>query len=431
MHIRLQPLRSNQSGATIVLVAVMLPLLVAVMAVTIDIARLYAVHSKAQNALDTALLGAVSTENGIASIRSEARSLFDANFASGYMGAAIAANLDVSPAGSGVYNGTITMSVPTTILSVVGSNLTTFTLFAQVTKGYQTTGKKQLELSLVMDNSSAMTTNKRNAVRNGLHAMMDDLFGVNASLPNVYVSIVPYNVSVDVGVGRIAWVQPNYLFLHFLYNLFGYGFMSNRNNDSPPNSFLDLNNAPPIAASAKFRMPVGVPSYTTGVDTQYVDIPNIQFALSNKSQIVNAIDDAVGGGDRRMNVGLMWGWFTQSPSWQGIWNAGLPGLPANYTANYNKSLVLITGGRNNVFLGVNGTSNDDNTTALLCEAIKAQGSKLYVVAYGKAGDFNTALLQACATQPGNFYLVSSTNEAKSAFLDVVNDVSYATVRLTQ
>lgn len=425
-------LKRDRSGATIVLVAVMLPLLITVMAVTIDIARLYVVHSKAQNALDTGLLGAVTTETTTNAIQTEARRLFDANFETGYMGASISTNLSVVEASTGVYNGTVSVRVPTTVLSVVGSNLTTFNLFAQVTRGFQNAGQKQLELTLVMDNSSAMTNPKRNGVRNGLNSMMDELFGTNPTLPNVFVSIVPYGVAVNHGVGRIAWVQSNYLFLHLLYNLFlGVGFMSNRNNDSPPNGFTDLSNQPPTTQATRFRMPVGAATFTSGTDLQLALIPEVQFALNNKSQINNAISDAIGSGNRRINVGLMWGWFTQSPSWQGVWSNSLPGLPRNFTSGYNKSLVLITGGRNNVFLGNNGTSNDNNTTALLCQAIKAQGSTLYVVAYGNSGDFDLTLLQGCASSLPNFYLVNNTNQARAAFLDIINDVSFTTVRLTQ
>ena len=50
---------SSQSGTTLVLMALILPLLLIAMGMTIDMSRLYVVQAKAQSASDAALLGAV------------------------------------------------------------------------------------------------------------------------------------------------------------------------------------------------------------------------------------------------------------------------------------------------------------------------------------------------------------------------------------
>jgi Flp pilus assembly protein TadG len=432
-HYYTRSLRADQSGATIVLVAIMLPLLITVMAVTVDVARLYVVQSKAQSALDTALLGAVASQTTIADIRNDADALFNANLTPGYMGSTKLGAVTVNQAGAGVYNGAVTVRVPTSLLNIAGSGLTTFNLTAQVTSGLQSAAQN-VEISLVIDNSRHITGTEMLAIRSAATGMVNTIFSSSNTLPNVRISVVPYNVSVNIGRGRASWVQPSLdnLLIYLLYNLFGeYGFLSNRDKDSPPNGYVDYTDAPPIANAAKFRLPQDDRTWTFGRDLQYVPIPEIAFAMNNKNDIINELNRSVNGSDLRINVGLMWGWFTLSPNWQGVWSGSLPTLPGNYSASLSKTLVLVVGDRNNVFLGVNGTSNDDRKTEEFCARIKGAGITLHVIAFSIGNsDLLESQLSSCAS-PGHYYRARNQNQLNAAFNTVYSGVNASTVRLTQ
>src|SRR5690606_10605040 len=133
-----------------------------------------------------------------------------------------------------------------------------------------------------------------------------------------------------------------------------------------PNGYTDVSDSAPVSNATKFRLPQDESTYTSGRDVQYAALPEIAFGMNNKNSIITELNRSINSGDVRINVGLMWGWFTLSPNWQGVWTGSLPTKPANYSASIAKTLILVVGGKNNVFLGVNGTSNDNTTTQQLC-----------------------------------------------------------------
>src|SRR5262249_27342518 len=123
-------------------------------------------------------------------------------------------------------------------------------------------------------------------------------------------------------------------------------------------------------------------------DYQLSACHRIRFAYYDKSVLLAAIDSLGAGGSTRINLGLMWGWFTLSPNWQGVWDSSRPELPATITPNVQKVMVLMTDGKNTVYQGNNGISNDDTKTLALCKAIQAQNITLYTIGYGTKDDVN-------------------------------------------
>ena len=84
-------------------------------------------------------------------------------------------------------------------------------------------------------------------------------------------------------------------------------------------------------------------------------IPVLAFGVHAQADNNNADSGMVAACNTRINVGLMWGWFTLSPNWQGLFDSGQPTLPASYTAaNVSKQLILVVGSRNNVWTSAYG-----------------------------------------------------------------------------
>lgn len=177
------------------------------------------------------------------------------------------------------------------------------------------------------------------------------------------------------------------------------------------------------------------------------DVPPVLFAESEKSAISSRIDSMTGNPSTtsmtRINVGLMWGWYTLSPKWAGKWAGGAksdkpinPDLfPDRIT---RKAMILMTDGLNTVFTGGHPlVSNDDATTAALCERVRASGVDLYTVGFASSsGRINEPLLRGCAgnkdgNNPAWYYLATNQEELIKAFSDIGASVTSLSVNLTK
>ena len=157
----------------------------------------------------------------------------------------------------------------------------------------------------------------------------------------------------------------------------------------------------------------------------------MQFGMHNKSDILNMLQTMKASGCTRINVGLMWGWFTLSPNWRGLWDIAQPALPADFSPQLSKQLVLMTDGQNTVFEGNNGASVDDNTAAALCQAIKAQGITIYTVGFGAPGSINATLLQNCASQHNYYFNAPTAAQLQVVFHQIADEIVFNSLRLSQ
>lgn len=148
------------------------------------------------------------------------------------------------------------------------------------------------------------------------------------------------------------------------------------------------------------------------------------FASNNKTAVFSAIDNMQISGDTRVNIGLMWGWFTLSPKWQGLWDNTKSGYPAA-AGSGDKALVLMTDGTNTV-----NPTYDDTTTAQLCAAIKNQGITIYTVGFGLKNEINEPLLMSCATKPEYYFYSPTGEDLNRSFKQIADTIIYGTLKLS-
>ena len=421
-------LLTNHSGGTLILTALFLPLLVIVMAVVVDIGRVYAVQAKAQNAMDAALLGAVATIS-TTSIDSEVPRIFNTNYPTQYMGSTVG-SIGLTNFGNGVYEAAVTITVPYSVIGLFSSDFATVHILSQVTNSFGLTPAQRLELALVLDNTGSMSGAKIEALRRASQDLVGILFGPNETLNNIRINLVPYDVAVNLGPDRASWIQGAFLAPYNAMAATGNGFVSNRNTDSPRNSYNDLTNTPPQTEETRFRVPVNA-SNTSCPDRANTNLPRMRFGMNVKSQALSAVNAMQASGCTRINVGMMWGWFSLSPSWQGLWDPALPGLPASPNPLLDKVVVLMTDGQNTVFNGASSTSVDDDTTLAMCAAVKASNITVYTVGFGSAGDVNPTLLRNCASSPSHFWLAPTEADLRTAFRQIADDIVFSTIRLSK
>jgi len=340
-----------------------------------------------------------------------------------------------------------------------------------------------MEVALVLDSTGSMADivdgeAKMDALRTGATDLVNILFGNAATLNSLHISVVSYNTVVWIPQTQAAsWSQagnvpnwPTWTWPDFIgigggwtgLDGVAYGPVANRTADIVADSVHnDITDDPPLTEATRFRSAYaggwpdlpnwggpdpdpynpgppenptmacnGVTQPACNLDFSSFAFP-IQFALNDKNAILNTFSQLRPVGDTRINVGLMWGWFTLSPKWQGVWDPARPTLPLTPAANVQKVMVLMTDGLNTVYDGSNGIANDDNTTLALCQAIQAQGITLYTIGYGAAGDVNTALLQQCASTPDKYFLAPTVDQLETAFHSIADDIKYPTIRLSQ
>lgn len=217
------------------------------------------------------------------------------------------------------------------------------------------------------------------------------------------------------------------------YNYKKYQYINNRYEymcPNPDNALVDADDTPPNSGENwRFRTPYGeaaaknvlnIPQYEYEYTTQ---LSSMLFASSEKSAIKSAINNMKISGATRINVGLMWAWFTLSPKWAGLWD-GDPALPKPVGSSNEKILILMTDGKSYF-------SGDDLVTTKVCNAVKASGITLYTIGFGPQADINETLLRSCASEATKYFYAPTNEALENAFKQIAGNIIYPSLRISK
>ena len=131
-------------------------------------------------------------------------------------------------------------------------------------------------------------------------------------------------------------------------------------------------------------------------------------------------------GETYIAPGLLWGWRLLSPN--------APFADGAAYGTKTKYLVLMTDGANTHSASYPGHGNFDindanSVTSQTCTAIKAQGVKIYAVAFMVTDAAIVNVLQNCASAPVNYYTATTTTDLNTAFQSIASSIM--TVRLSK
>ena len=135
--------------------------------------------------------------------------LFNANYPTDYMGSIIK-NMNAVEVNPGVFELTFDIDLHTIMVqSVFTEKLQHMHILSQVTRGFDEHISKSLELSLVLDNTASMgaPATKLTSLKKAANELVDIIFGDKATSNKIHVSVVPYDLVVNIGPGRDAWFQ--------------------------------------------------------------------------------------------------------------------------------------------------------------------------------------------------------------------------------
>ncbi len=456
----LQRLRRDDRGTALVLIGAGAAALVGTAGLSIDSYLLYSIEDRLQRSLDAAALAAGQVSDP-AGVQAEAERIFLNNFeATGPAAQLLPPGLAVSVSAEG----------DRIALEASARYLTQFVQLAGVPH-FDVSGRSVVlrevrpsEVALVLDITGSMESgDKIGAMRAAAVSLVDILFGANGEHPNLFVSVVPYTSTVNVDPVHTDWLAG--------YDPDAFGddpqgwkgcVMARANGgdvtDAPPSdqpfeafhSPADIDNVyPPVNATQSARNNGTGPNL--GCGSPILPLTNVKATV--RDEILGLLSWHRGG--TTSNLGLVWGWRTVSPNWQGLW--GLPDRPVAQGENETrKAVVILTDGENQFWPnytrsgegespggsdftaygrladleaatgGRVQTLNDgiDELNArflAVCDSMKAEEIDVFTITFGltKSSQESTRdVYRQCASKPEFYFNSPTTSELEKVFRTV-------------
>ena len=435
--------RSRQQGSTIPLIALSFTVLSGVVGLSIDTARAQLVQSKLTAALDAAGLAAGATVS-TANLTAEVQKYLNANFPPGSDGATVI-SVTATPNDD---NSKIALSadakMSNTFMKIFGVNEQTLNAKTEITRS-----SKGLELVLVLDNTGSMS-GSMTTLRNAANQLLNTLYGSRTTVPNLWVGLVPFSQTVNIGSTRTSWLDST----HFA--TLNWGSTSWMGCvDADLNNFDTTDNPPTVQKQRAYFWPKDSNNSWSG-GLSATNGPNkfcpsaVVPLTANKTTVQAGITAMQARGNTQVNFGAVWGWRMLSPRWRGQWGGEMNtnSLPLDYnTKNMNKAVVLMTDGENTIdntartaygYLsdGRLGTTNGSTAVTRLntrlsdvCTAMKNNNIFVYTIAFNNPGTTIQNLLRNCATSP-DYYFNSPTSTSLTAAFSAIGD-SLANLRVSK
>ncbi|HET6160480.1 MAG TPA: pilus assembly protein TadG-related protein [Dongiaceae bacterium] len=222
----MKKLWSSESAAVAPLVGVCAIVLVGSVAVAVDIGRGQVAQSKLQGALDAAGLaaGAIVGQNITEEkLRPEARKYLDANFGGTTIDASVVDFKLKLSENKKVVTLRAQASLPTTFMKIFGKNIMKVAARSEITR--ETTG---LEVALVLDVTGSMEDPiggtglnpeklKIVALRESAVKLVDALFGEHEEVEDLWVGVVPFSQSVNIGTNHANWLSDLSTYTNQIY----------------------------------------------------------------------------------------------------------------------------------------------------------------------------------------------------------------------
>jgi Flp pilus assembly protein TadG len=440
----------DRRGATALIVALAAIPLIGAIGIAVDAARLYMVQTRLKTAIDAAGLIAARDINSDQQTRDQnAISLFWANFQRsapastlGYLGTNITA-VTVTKINSDVVAVRADGLMPTAFMNILGIQNVAVSSSNQSTRAATGT-----ELALVLDNTGSMKGWPIQSAVAAATNLVNIVYGNGGqdTQPNLWVSVVPFTASVNVGASHTGWLKAGSYnagayangswrgcvmarydttdaatgltndstdvppagpggvpFLPFLYastypkyvvkdnkgNIAGtYG-----DNDWTPTNITEdrqVSLSDNIAVGPNLGCPQSAIVQSTGKEAPLPVLPLTASRAAVQAVISQMVANFRGG--TFINLGLQAGWWTLSPRWRGASGWGDPKLPLDYNTPFMKKvIVLMTDGNNTWYDYPNGAPGAGPATVNKIDTNWKDDGDTDFTAYGRLSDYNKAL----------------------------------------
>ncbi len=462
------------SGVVAVVFALMLPMLIASVGVTVDMSQAYLVKTRLNRALDAAALAAAATGSEDQTVLEDKVDAFmNANYPETRIGDVL--SVDVNLNGNLLTVGA-DARFNTSFMKIFGFDL--IDVSSQTTVVREVRG---LEIVLVLDNTGSMSTNNNiQALRDASTNFVQILFEEIEDEETIRIGLVPYSSSVNVG--SYGWgldendndygdpfVEPplNDVYSDYYngmnpytgnrygideadleYDTSEYGewhgcveaedYPLDTEDHAGPwtmyrfdwngrNSYEDYNNYNGYDGSrGDYYNSYYGPNYHCP-DQQVLPLDNDELAL------YDAIDNMQANGFTLGNYGMVWGWRLISPEEPFTEGA------AYDDEQWDKVVVMMTDGQNtmNSYYTAYGKTNEHNVDPddlndrfiEVCDAMKAENILVYTVTFYSNVDEDTKeFYRQCATQTSNYHDAPSQEDLVDVFEQISRELSNLHIR---
>lgn len=181
--------------------------------------------------------------------------------------------------------------------------------------------------------------------------------------------------------------------------------------------------------------------YSNPVSGNVCPDAEIQPLTSDKTTLTELIGDLEAAGSTAGHIGLAWGWYALSPSFNSLWTANAAN--PHSAVQTIKTVIMMTDGEFNTnycsgvlasnasYGGSDRISNCNATngspydqTAALCTAMKQRGIIIYTVGFEIAADSAAAqALRDCASSTSNAFISSSGADLADDFAAIGRDIT--------
>lgn len=458
---------SEPTGSMMPIAAAVMLSLAGFSGLALDGARMIYAKDVLQKSLDAAGLAAGHAID-TADMAGDGAEFFDANVgASGGFLNDPALTMTVS-SDNRVIDLMATATVDTTFMRLFGFDQVSLSAATQVTR--ETRG---MELALVMDNTGSMRSGgKIAAMKSAALDLIDLVYGTDETNPNLWVSLVPYTATVNIGPQHNDWLtaagQAQVGSTSFDPTAWKGCVMArdgtgDRADDVPsfdpftPYYWEDSIDNDWITSSG-FDLDESNGAQNEGRGPNLGCGPAITPLTAAKTTVTAAINEMLPWhrGGTASNLGLVWGWRTLSPGWRGLWGGSTPStLPLDYNEPFmDKVIVVLTDGQNQFFDWQGGGPDGSDFTAYdrlhvfgfpdlgsaraeldarfatLCTDIKTEGVSIYAITFGGTPNSATqSLYRNCASNESFYYHAPNNDDLQEVFRAIGRQLS--NLRLSQ
>jgi len=417
--------------------------LIATMGLAVDTGRALLVHSKLLTSADASGL-AIGARLSTSDMNAEARKFVDANFPAGYAGATVTGVSASANADGSVITVNATATMPTTLLQLVGVNSVDLDVVSEVTRGVA-----GLELVLALDNTGSMYGQKLAALKTASKDLLDIVFGEDDVADKLYVGIVPFSQSVNIGKSRSGWLRGQALSDLDWGPTEWAGCVEAQHGftNAQKTATVDTTDMPPSArklnpyywpddANNDWKKGNGQYNVTWYSGPNLLCPAEVTPMTSSKSKLTAAVDKMQAVGWTYINLGASWAWRMLSPNWRGEWGGDMNAndLPLDYnTVGMSKAVVIMTDGDHEIspdWYGAYGylsekrlkTKNKeaaeaemDSRLKTVCTNMKNNNIIVYTVVFGTLTQTTEEMMRDCATQPDFYFSSPTAADLKTAF----------------
>jgi Flp pilus assembly protein TadG len=440
----------DRDGAVLPFVVIVCLALVGATGFGVDAARFMLMHSSLQRAIDAGALSTVARLDKT-TIDDQLRKFTVANFSNGQIGATLDTLTWTLSSDSKTLTVNATASAPTSLMAVLGFKVMTASVQSIVERS--TSG---LELALVLDNTGSMAGTGITSLKSAANTLVNTLFGDKSVAENLYVGIVPFSQSVNVGSIHTDWLKSGSIAADDWGPTSWGGCLEAQSistddiSDAAPSSkpftpyyWEDSTQNDWISVSSRGKKTYDSTLDSTNGPNKYCSA-EVTRLTPEKGKVVAAINAMKAVGNTHINVGAVWGWRMLSPNWRGLWGGDMATykLPLDYaTPHMSKAAVIMTDGENTMSSDIYtaygwladkslGTSNESSAVTELntrltkvCTAMKNAGVIIYTIAFDNPGTSTQNLLRGCASQNAFYFNSPTTAALQSAFKQIGDSLS--------